>query len=526
MGDQSDSSFLFQCAACGRQYSVPLARLPATGARAPCKNCGKVITVYPDRRLEGAFPAAPPSLGPGESAKQTHGPTQRGAAQAASGRPPTAFIFPCPACGAPNEAALAAVPPQGLASRCANCQSPFVLQPDGSVQLQKGRVASLSSPREQEEAWEVQLEGRTVGPFGLAEMGELARQGKIGSNSPVRSVGGVWSTAAAFAALAPLVAKEPRSQEEPPQGTEDQCYAHPEAHPAFQCSQCMRYFCSACPKDSNVKVGLKALKLCPVCGGMAKPWTKPVKWTPFYLDLGQVFAAPLKGYALLYTGCLVLVQALKVIGSFSCLALPVLIILTTFQWGFYLHLIKQVAHGSYDFPEWPESSDFGDMFWSFAKVIVVALVTLIPAIAVLIFASATFGAAAMLGMFVTGSVNAVSLLAIAQLLKLAFYVAYFFYLPIPIAIVAVFDSMIPALNPVLILRIIFRIGAPFFAAYGLWVALRIILGGFQLTALLAPGPMKLAGLFLMAPLSIYVMLVSAYILGRLIHENEEKIGWV
>ena len=37
--------------------------------------------------------------------------------------------------------------------------------------------------------------------------------------------------------------------------------------------------------------------------------------------------------------------------------------------------------------------------------------------------------------------------------------------------------------------------------------------------------MGLLGVLVAAPLNVYVMLVAAYILGRVCYENEEKIGW-
>jgi hypothetical protein len=408
-----------------------------------------------------------------------------------------------------------------------------VVRADGSVQRPPEQKPAAF---EQASAWEIQYQGQVMGPFGLAEMRDLSRAGRLSPDTPVRAVGGGWTTASAFAPLAvlfaaPAPAPAPPVPEPPPGqaeeeggavwcGTEDQCYAHADSPPVFLCGQCGRYLCESCIKASEVKLGLKPLKLCSACGGMAKPFEKRVRWPAFYRDMGQVLLAPLKGHALLYFGLLAFLQIIKVPAGFAPLfGLFAVIILTCFQFTFYLHLIKQVAHGSYGFPEWPETSAFGDMFFSFLKVIGVVIICLIPVIIVGVFAGVGLFGLALASAAGGGNPAAVALpfLMLAAVLVLFYY----FYLPIPIGIVAVFDTILPALNPVLIFRIIGRIGGPYFAAYALWLAFTVISKVFAL--LLAGIPVL--GAVIAAPIDVYFTLTSAYVLGRLIFENESKIGW-
>ena len=55
------------------------------------------------------------------------------------------------------------------------------------------------------------------------------------------------------------------------------------------------------------------------------------------------------------------------------------------------------------------------------------------------------------------------------------FVFYLVYLPICVAIVALFETVLPGLNPILIFRIISRIGPPYFMAVALWGSLIVIL---------------------------------------------------
>jgi hypothetical protein len=101
------------------------------------------------------------------------------------------------------------------------------------------------------------------------------------------------------------------------------------------------------------------------------------------------------------------------------------------------------------------------------------------------------------------------------------FLFYLTYLPICVAIVAIFNTVLPALNPVLIIRIIFRLGAPYFTAVLLWAAFIVIEGGIGWVL----GHVPVLGAVVAAPFSVYFTLVSAYVLGRVCYENEEKIGW-
>lgn len=442
-----------------------------------------------------------------------------------------ALRFSCASCGKEYSLDPRRIPAGGAQGPCKQCGAAIEVRPDGSL---AGAVLSpapgIGAPPAPPPAsasassWEIQREGEALGPFTTEEMKELVAAGRLLPDQLVRPVGGAWTLLAACPALCPPPAAQapaPAGEGGAPEerwGSPQECYAHPQARPTFECTQCQRYLCPACVRESSVRGSIQPIRMCGACGGLAKPLEARVTWRPFYRDMGQVLTAPLKGHALLYFGILSFLQVLKIPAAFGWMwGLAAVFILTVFQTSFYLHLIQQVANGSYEFPEWPESSNFVDMMVAVLKVIFVSLVSLIPAIAVAVVTGV--GA---LGLLLGGAggrdLSALGPVAAAFLVLGLFYLLY---LPMCITIVAVFDTVLPALNPVLILRIIFRIGPPWAAAVAVLAAMTV--WDAALSSFLLPIPVL--GKVLAAPISVYCSLVSCYVLGRVVYENEEKIGW-
>jgi hypothetical protein len=358
-------------------------------------------------------------------------------------------------------------------------------------------------------------------------MRELAASGRLSLEQAVKPVGGTWATVAATPALASLFhpAAGSTGAEEPfPEavGDEDHCWAHPDKVPARTCARCGRYLCEDCLKPLQGQSGAKPVLLCAACGGTTAALNRRAKWPPFYRDLGQVFASPFKGGAWIYFLFMAFLEVLKVPCQFAPLVgIGALFVLACVQATFYIHLIREVANGSYDLPEWPDATNYWDMVVTFLKTILVVLISLIPVIILFCVGGASIGV--MAGMAGAAGSKEAIVAALGPLFVLVLLVGLFYlvYLPICMAIVAVFDTVLPALNPILIFRIIFRIGGPYFIAVVLWICL-LIMGGVAGAFL---GKVPVAGALALAPITVYLNLVSTYILGRVCYENEEKIGW-
>ncbi len=428
------------------------------------------------------------------------------------------MTFRCPACGHPHVVDPARLPQGGARGPCARCGVRLVLFRDGSVRRDEGAPAPSRA-----EGWLVRLGAEELGPFSLPEIRELKAAGRVSAETEVRAPGGPWVRLGSVPALAALFTApaSPQGSDETPLGDEDHCHAHPDREPSRQCSQCLRYLCSECAKPVQTPPGVRPVFSCGVCGGATRAIERRARWTPFYRDLGQVFASPFAHGAWITYGFLVFLELLKIPSRFApMVGAAAVFILVCIQSTFYVHVVRGVAGGSYHLPEWPETTNFLDMVTLFLKVLLVVLVSLLPM--VLLFCIGGAGLGFVAGLSGSGSGQALlGALGPLVVLVLVLGLLYLIYLPVSIAVVAIFNTVLPALNPVLMVRIILRIGPPYFFAVVLWICLGTLNG----IAAAVLGRVPLLGAALAAPLGVYTTLVSAYILGRVCYENEEKIGW-
>jgi len=501
----------FCCAGCGHLFKIPRNRIPVGGAKAPCKSCGAPISVYPDGNMEGAVPAVPPPPASPPAPPET---SQEAAPPPKPPADPHTFEFRCPSCGHRHKADLTKLPPEGMKGPCARCQEPLHLLPDGTV---RGKDAPPPDRPEtpllgtgEEPMWELQSEEDIIGPFPLRDVQDLIKGDNLAAGSQVRPVGGAWGAVAAFAAFAHLFA--PEQDDEESFGDEGRCFAHPNRLPDRQCSQCGRYLCPECQKPHQSMGSRKQIMLCVACGGTTVEIKRRRKWTPFYMDMKNILLLPFTGgAALMYFATLSVMQLLKIPCGFAAgLGTISIFVLTVFQFSFYLHVIRGVANGSYELPEWPDMSNFNDMMFDTLKVF---LFVYGPPILGIVF----FGAAALSGNFMAAGLS-----AIAMVVLFPFLIAYYlFYLPVILMVFAIFSTILPAFNPFVIFKVIMRIGPKYLLAVLLWASFKIIekaVGG-------AMPPMNLFGMGLHAILIVYTNLLICYTLGRVAYENEENIGW-
>lgn len=439
-------------------------------------------------------------------------------------RPPA---FQCPACGKSfTLPPTVHIPAEGLKGKCIGCQSRLLLRHGGEVSL-------VPENRPDETKWHYRLGQDDLGPFSREEIAEFVKAGAVKPATLLKPLGGSWAEAATFGSLsalfAPAVAEAERdpSQDsdagpEGPLGDEDHCYAHPQTHPERYCSGCLRYLCEACSPEKLVAGMLKPMRACAACGSSTVAAPHIVRWAPFHRDMAKVFTAPFRGDAGYMFAFLVLLEILKTPVSFAPLfGLFGLVILASLQWSYLLHAIREVASGSYDLPSWPDVSDFTEIFFRFVKVFFVTVVSLLP----FILGVCILGAAASTSLAAAGAGGPSALLAGAGLLAVGLIllaaVFYLIYLPVCIGIVAVFNTVLPALNPLIIFKVVGRIGVPWFFAALFWFALLV----FQVGAMACFGKIPFVGVLVNGLVSAYTSLLFSYTLGRVFAENERKIGW-
>ncbi|MCI4398784.1 MAG: DUF4013 domain-containing protein [Acidobacteria bacterium] len=459
----------FRCPYCGAAGERTMGGLAADGTIAACGTCVQLFRLYPDGRTEeaGEDDAVP------SPAAQAHPP----AVKDAEPEKGELLLFLCPFCGNEIKVPKAKLPPEGARGKCSGCQARLRLKPDGNVELDGKQAQPYSSG--------ASAPSQTKG----VEQGE---QGEAAHDGPE------------------------------PLGDIDHCYLHPDEPPARSCVECHRYLCAKCAVERRIEGQLKPVMVCAACGGATAPLPKRVRWTPFYKDLPKVLAAPVTGGALWYFGVMVLLQIVKhFAGAIPIAGLIPFLLLTVFQWVFYLEVVRDVAGGSYEFPGWPDMSDVLAMMTSFLKVVFVTIVSLLP-----VFIASCILMAPLRAFMATAGPGekpglAPLLLGPVGVVIALFFFVYLFYLPLCVAIVAVFDTVLPALNPILIIKIMSRIGKPYVFAALFWAALFI----FNAVIMILLGKAGLVGGVIYPFFDVYFTLVFCYSLGRVIAENEHKIGW-
>jgi hypothetical protein len=507
----------FYCSVCGSPHSIELKNIPASGIRGPCKECGAMITVYPDGRLKGA------DTGDAAGQDPVKAEAQAGTRNVPGSEAPDEDLsveFQCPFCNWLHRIPARRVGPDGLEGHCAQCHKPLKVLPDGSVLQRDAASASpgstpAKSGEEYKGPWEVNVSGEPMGPFTLEEMKELSRSGKLSESSLVRPPGEArWSSAERFDRLAAIWKSDDESPE-PFAGTRDQCHAHPTRLPVRQCTVCGFFLCEDCLETRNAVGMILASPLCGSCGGKTVPLKILRKHPPFYRDLGQVFSAPFQWPAPIYLGFLALLEILKGPARHSVFGLWAVLALTVFQTVFYLEVMRQVATGAYDIPDWPDVNHIPEMIWEYMKVVLVGLVALLPALLVFCLLSSSLVPLIVFGPGRGTPMPSPWLLVLAGV----FLLGYLVYLPASIGLAAVFDALVPGLNPLRVIQTIRRMGAAYWIAVGFWTGLLAVRIGAQVLLDLIP----VAGLVLSGILTAYLYLLMSYVWGRVLFENEKKI---
>jgi len=285
------------------------------------------------------------------------------------------------------------------------------------------------------------------------------------------------------------------------------CKSHPKAIARFYCARCADAFCELCVY-TRMADGRKA-KYCRACGAECAPLSAPPTQAEdvptFRRLLGGAFAYPFRhnGAILLVTGTIFYTMMDVLSGFVMFLGLVLSIIGTGYLVSYMQRILVASAMGEDQMPDWPDFTDWSDIYSPLLQFIGTFAVSFGPVIALNIFASEN-----------------------APWLSWAFPAALVLgcvYFPMGFTAVAMFDSL-AALNPFLVISSILKIPA----AYLLAVAL--LLGAYATGSLadrlleeIFPLPI-LPGL-LARFFGLYLMTVEMRILGLLYRTKKGQLGW-
>ncbi len=289
------------------------------------------------------------------------------------------------------------------------------------------------------------------------------------------------------------------------------CKFHPHAAAQFLCPKCGKTFCSLCV---NLRQGRHFCRACGAeCSQLKPPPAHAAPATSFFSQARGAFGYPLKGngFILLIGGAiffLVLEFGERLAGMLGPYGFVPAGMLAVFGAGYVFSYAKSIitstANGEEMPPDWPDVTGWQeDIVEPFCQM--VGLLVL------------TFGPAAILRWWRPGSET------FAHAVTLAATAAGAFLAPMGMLGLAMFDSL-AALNPLLLLKSIFRIPFSYLAAaagFELLTAVYFEAGG--VIGLLIPIQMLSGTLSVF--LNLYLTLAGMRILGLLYRAKADDLGW-
>lgn len=283
------------------------------------------------------------------------------------------------------------------------------------------------------------------------------------------------------------------------------CKSHPKAVARYRCTKCGGGLCELCV-NTRMSAG-RPKRFCRVCGSECAPlFEEGEPEAPRFARLiGGAFSYPFKhdGLILLLAG-----TVFYTLIDLMSRAVPLIgLILMLFGTGYLVCYMQRIlvssAMGEERMPDWPDLSNWSEVFPPFFQFLGTIVFSFAPAILVRAFAprDAVWTDWAYAGGVIWGCI----------------------YFPMAFTAVAMFDTL-GALNPWLILKSILRIpGAYLLAVMLLLSAYGVgLMGGHFLEQLL---PIPILPVIMTQFFSLYLVTVEMRILGLLYWSKETELGW-
>jgi predicted Zn finger-like uncharacterized protein len=356
----------------------------------------------------------------------------------------------------------------------------------------------------QEQRFKVKVEGEEYEDLDLITVKKWIREGRLEPMDEVLSESGEWVIAADIPALMKyfrlkesIEASKPREGVTKDRSALEYCTTHPHEPARWKCSSCGRKFCSQCVKYETF--GHIRVPVCDRCNDRCIEIKPPKMLKPFWAQIPQMLAYPfVKGGAWM-----------TIIGFIvSCLPYIGLII-----YPYSLYILKASAQGKRQMPDWPDFTDiWEDILAPTFRLMLGSIIVFVP-LGIYLYMKFAF-------MFDLNDISSFFKI-IFDPINLVFIIFAWIYLPMVTIIVAVFNRLMPALNPVTVFRLIGAIKKEYFIALFLALAFGIvggIIGGMI-------GVFPVIGKYLSKGINWYFLIVEMHMLGLMVYQVEEKLGW-
>lgn len=222
-----------------------------------------------------------------------------------------------------------------------------------------------------------------------------------------------------------------------------------------------------------------------------------VEAQPFWKNIASVFIYPLasEGKFIILAGALLFtILSLVPLTGFLLCMIFVYPLITAYM----IHIIRHVADGENEMPDWPDIYDFWDsLILPSLQMCSALLVSFAPLILIVIYSR---DLKLIIIAFILGSI----------------------YFPVALMAAALFDNVFAPLNFPYLINSIRKMGKDYFIALFILPVITVI-GKISLGVLYFQIPV--IGQFVFWSFTIYFSVVEMYILGNVYYVNERKLGW-
>lgn len=177
-----------------------------------------------------------------------------------------------------------------------------------------------------------------------------------------------------------------------------------------------------------------------------------------------------------------------------------------------LDIIRKSAEGSTKMPAMVDTSNLGEMVRMYLRVLVVTLISLAPVIAALFWSGVVIATKS------GGLPTVLAIMALAAILAAIYY-------PACLATVAVWDSVLDALNPMYVFRVISKIGGDYFIVIAAWFVATAGTYVLRFTSFAMLAWVPFVGSILNAMISLWVLFYASHLLGYAVYRHARELGW-
>jgi hypothetical protein len=177
-----------------------------------------------------------------------------------------------------------------------------------------------------------------------------------------------------------------------------------------------------------------------------------------------------------------------------------------------LDIIRKSSEGSTKMPPMVDTSNLGEMVRMYVRVLVVMLIALAPVVAALFWTGvvvATKGG---------GGPTVLAIMALAAIVAAIYY-------PACLATVAVWDSVLDALNPVYVFRVISKIGGDYFIVIAAWFVATAGTFFLRFGSFAVLSWVPFVGSILNSMISLWVLFYASHLLGYAVYRHAPELGW-